>query len=55
MKIETMIIVLCLFIAMISSLGGYAIAECNIVNKLCKQQNYDFCEVASYKLKGNLK
>lgn len=51
MKLEIMIIVLCLFIVMISFLGGFAIAEYNIVNKLCKQQNYDFCEVASYKLK----
>lgn len=29
--------------------------EQKVVNQLCQKQQYDFCEIDSYKIKGDLK
>ena len=30
-------------------------ADNRVVNQLCQKQLYDFCEIASFKMKGDLK
>ena len=30
-------------------------ADTRVVNKLCRKQMYDFCEIDGYKMKGDLK
>lgn len=31
------------------------VTEQKVVNQLCQKQQYDFCEIDTYKLKGGLK
>lgn len=30
-------------------------ADNRVVNQLCQKQQYDFCEISGYKMKGDLK
>lgn len=30
-------------------------ADNRVVNQLCQKQQYDFCEIGTYKMKGDLK
>ena len=30
-------------------------ADNRVVNQLCQKQQYDFCEIGAYKMKGDLK
>ena len=52
MKIDVLIIATCLFCMLSSFIFGFMISREILVNELCEQKIYDFCEVATYKLKG---
>ena len=34
---------------------AYDTADNRVVNQLCQKQQYDFCEIDNYKMKGDLK
>ena len=60
MKDETFVtVILSLALIMSGILAGCVIAwntsDKRVVNQLCRKQMYDFCEIDTYKMKGDLK
>ena len=60
MKNETFVTVILSLALIISGIFAGCVIACNtadkrVVNQLCRKQMYDFCEIDTYKMKGDLK
>ena len=60
MKNETFGTVILSLVLIISGIFTGCVIACNtadkrVVNQLCKKHQYDFCEIDTYKMKGDLK
>ena len=60
MKNETFGAVILSLVLIISGIFTGCVIACNtadkrVVNQLCRKQMYDFCEIDTYKMKGDLK
>lgn len=51
----TMMIVMGVLGTFIGVIMTYDTADNRVVNQLCQKQQYDFCEIDNYKMKGDLK